>query len=92
MIETAEVYLWGTRVGYVHQGAGDAAANFEYDKDFQTSGIEISPFRMPLSDRVYSFPELSRVDAFRGIPGLLADSLPDKFGNAVIDSRVLLPR
>ena len=57
MIETAEVYLWGTRVGYVHQGAGDAAASFEYDKDFQTSGIELSPFRMPLSDRVYSFPE-----------------------------------
>lgn len=85
MIETAEIYLWGTRVGYVHQGAGDAAASFEYDKDFQTSGIELSPFRMPLSDRVYSFPELSRIDAFRGIPGLLADSLPDKFGNAVID-------
>ena len=85
MIETAEVYLWGTRVGYVHQGAGDVTASFEYDKEFQSSGIELSPFKMPLSDRVYSFPELSRMDAFRGMPGLLADSLPDKFGNAVID-------
>lgn len=85
MITTAEVYLWGTRIGYIHQGDSDAAASFEYDRKFLKSGIEISPFRMPLSDRVYSFPELSRVEAFKGIPGLFADSLPDKFGNAVID-------
>ena len=69
----------------MHQGADYAAASFEYDKDFQTSDIELSPFKMPLSDRVYSFPELSRVEAFRGIPGPLADSLPDRFGNAVIN-------
>ena len=85
MITTAEVYLWGTRIGYIHQGDSDAAASFEYDRKFVKSGIELSPFRMPLSDRVYSFPELSRVEAFKGIPGLFADSLPDKFGNAVID-------
>ena len=84
MIETAEVYLWGTRIGYVHQGENDIAASFEYDKHFLSSGIELSPFMMPLSDRVYRFPELSRLDAFHGIPGLLADSLPDRFGNAVI--------
>lgn len=85
MINTAEVYLWGTRIGYIHQGDDDAAASFEYDKKFLRSGIELSPFKMPLSDRIYSFPELSRVEAFHGIPGLFADSLPDKFGNAVID-------
>ena len=85
MITTAEVFLWGTRIGYIHQGENDVAASFEYDRKFLTSGIELSPFRMPLSDRIYSFPELSRIDAFHGIPGLFADSLPDKFGNAVIN-------
>ncbi len=85
MITTAEVYLWGTRIGVVHQGDGEIAAGFEYDKKFLGSKIEPSPFKMPLSDRVYSFPELGRLDSFRGIPGLLADSLPDRFGNAVID-------
>lgn len=85
MIKTAEVYLWGTRIGFVHQGTDDVSASFEYDKKFPTSGIELSPFKMPLSNRVYSFPEPSHVEAFHGIPGLLADSLPDKFGNAVID-------
>jgi serine/threonine-protein kinase HipA len=85
MINTVEVYLWGTRIGFMHQGDRDIAASFEYDRNFLKSQIELSPFMMPLSDRVYSFPELARVDAFRGIPGLFADSLPDKFGNAVIN-------
>lgn len=85
MISTAEVYLWGTRIGYLHQGEGDIAASFEYDNDFLKSRIELSPFKMPLSDRIYAFPELGRVEAFHGIPGLFADSLPDKFGNAVIN-------
>ena len=85
MINTAEVYLWGTCIGYIHQGENDAAASFEYNKRFLRSKIELSPFKMPLSDRIYSFPELSRVEAFKGIPGLFADSLPDKFGNAVIN-------
>lgn len=85
MITTAEVFLWGTRIGYIHQSENDVAASFEYDRKFLTSGIELSPFRMPLSDRIFSFPELSRIDAFHGIPGLFADSLPDKFGNAVIN-------
>jgi serine/threonine-protein kinase HipA len=85
MINTVEVYLWGTRIGFMHQGDRDIAVSFEYDRNFLKSQIELSPFMMPLSDRVYSFPELARVDAFRGIPGLFADSLPDKFGNAVIN-------
>ncbi len=85
MIESAEVYLWGTRIGYVHQKGTDPTASFEYDKTFLKSGIELAPFKMPLSERVYSFVELAKSDAFRGMPGLLADSLPDRFGNAVID-------
>lgn len=85
MIKAAEIYLWGTRIGVVYQDEGDVAASFEYDKSFLGSGIELSPIKMPLSSKIYTFPELLRTTAFRGMPGLLADSLPDKFGNAVID-------
>ncbi len=85
MINTAEVYLWGTRIGYIHQSDSDIAVSFEYDKNFLKSKIELSPFKMPLSDRIYIFPELAHIEAFHGIPGLFADSLPDRFGNAIID-------
>ncbi len=84
MNHTATVTLWGTTVGYFHLEEGKKYVSFEYDKDFVLMGIEISPIMMPLSNRVYEFPELA-IPAFRGVPGLLADSLPDKFGNAVIN-------
>lgn len=83
MINTAEVYLWGTRIGILHLEEDKPYAAFEYDKDFIGSGIELSPLRMPLSARIYEFPDLTD-DAFHGVPGLIADSLPDRFGNAVI--------
>src|SRR6201981_1762936 len=60
-------------------------ASFQYDPEFAKSGIQISPLTMPLSERVYEFPELPRI-TFHGLPGLLADSLPDRFGNALIDA------
>ena len=85
MSTTAEVKLWGSTIGTVALADGDDFARFEFDTSFRTSGIEIAPLTMPLSSRVYSFPQLSRT-SFHGLPGLLADSLPDRFGNAVIDS------
>lgn len=85
MIHTAEVYLWDARIGILHQNGSDKAPVFEYDRDYIRSGIELAPFRMPLSEQIYSFPELVDSAAFRGLPGLVADSLPDRFGNAVID-------
>jgi serine/threonine-protein kinase HipA len=85
MRTTAEVRLWGRTIGAVSIGAGGEPATFEYDAAFAQSGIEIAPLTMPLSRRVYVFPELSRV-SFHGLPGLLADSLPDRFGNALIDA------
>jgi serine/threonine-protein kinase HipA len=84
MNDTAEVYLWGTRIGIIHQDSTKPYATFEYDKDFVTSGIEVSPLRMPLGRNVYEFPELVGTP-FYGMPGLVADSLPDRFGNAVIE-------
>ena len=84
MNHTAEVYLWGTRIGIIHLEEGQPYVSFEYDRNFAKSGIEISPLSMPLSNRIYSFPNLP-LEAFHGGPGMLADSLPDKFGNAVIN-------
>ena len=81
----AEVILWGTKIGTVIFDSETGLGSFEYDPVFLTSGIETAPITMPLSRRIYTFPELSR-QSFHGLPGLLADSLPDKFGNAVIDA------
>jgi len=85
MNHIAEVRLWGRTIGAVALADGDDVATFEYDPAFIGSGIEIAPLMMPLASRVYRFPELSR-QTFHGLPGLLADSLPDKFGNALINA------
>ena len=81
----ARVRLWGRMIGAVAVEDGRDHAAFQYDPGFAASGIELSPLVMPLSDRVYEFPALPR-NTFHGLPGLLADSLPDKFGNALIDA------
>lgn len=85
MSTLAEVRLWGKTIGAVSLADGEEVASFEYDAAFAQSGIQLAPLVMPLSRRVYRFPELSR-PTFLGLPGLLADSLPDKFGNALIDA------
>jgi len=81
----ATVHLWGTLIGRVGWEDGARAAVFEYDEAFLRSGIEVAPLTMPLGGLRYSFPALNP-DSFHGLPGLLADSLPDRFGNAVIDA------
>ncbi|MCW8859026.1 MAG: HipA domain-containing protein [Deltaproteobacteria bacterium] len=85
MSTVAEVKLWGRTIGAVALEENAEVSGFEYDPDFLQSGIEISPLTMPLARRVYSFPELARM-TFHGLPGLLADALPDKFGNALINA------
>lgn len=85
MTTLAEVKLWGRTIGAVSLADGEQVADFQYDPAFVASDIQLSPLVMPLSNRVYRFPELSR-DTFHGLPGLLADSLPDKFGNALINA------
>lgn len=85
MSTVAEVKLWGRTIGAVALEDGAETATFEYDRAFAGSGIEIAPLTMPLSVRLYSFPALPRI-TFHGLPGLLADSLPDKFGNALINT------
>lgn len=85
MSELAEVWLWGTRIGAAVLEDDADYVSFQYASDFINSEIEVAPLTMPLGDQVYSFPALP-LDTFHGLPGLLADSLPDRFGNALIDS------
>lgn len=80
----AEVRLWGRKIAAVSVDGPGSVAAFEYTPEFRQSGIQVAPLQMPLSDKVYTFPQLSR-ETFHGLPGMLADALPDKFGNAVID-------
>ena len=83
-VKVVEVFLWGKRVGAVSHDY-DQYSVFEYDPEFRKSGIEVAPFMMPLSRSIYHAEEfhLPR-QMFSGLPGLLADSLPDAFGNSLI--------
>jgi serine/threonine-protein kinase HipA len=84
MTTLAEVRIWGRLIGAVLLDDGEDSAVFQYDSDFIRSGLDVSPLTMPLASAPYSFPGLSH-ETFNGLPGLLADSLPDRFGNSLID-------
>ena len=81
----ARVILWGRLIGAVTWVDNRDIGVFQYEPDFVNSGIQISPIVMPLREFPYEFPSLPR-NTFMGLPGLLSDSLPDKFGNAIIDA------
>jgi len=83
-VKVIEVFLWGKRVGALAHDY-DQYSVFEYDPDFRRQGIEIAPFMMPLSQAVYHVEDfhLPRM-MFSGLPGMIADSLPDAFGNSLI--------
>lgn len=84
---TARVYLWGRLVGAVTWLDARRHAVFEFEPEFRASGLDVAPLRMPLARATapFRFPGLGE-ETFLGLPGLLADALPDKFGNAVIDA------
>ncbi len=86
MSSLATIWLWGSQVGAVSLPEDGTIATFEYDPEFAASGIEIAPLTMPLvANTPYAFPALAH-ESFSGLPGLLADSLPDRYGNALIDA------
>jgi serine/threonine-protein kinase HipA len=85
MSTTARVILWGRDIGAVTWQEERELAVFQYTPEFASSEIQVAPLTMPLRETPYEFPALDRV-AFYGLPGLLADSLPDKFGNRLIDA------
>ena len=92
MVDVAEVKIWGELVGAVRWDQDQQLGFFEYDPDFIKKGWDLSPIKMPISrgPAIYSFPELRKgradtEDTFKGLPGLLSDSLPDKYGNRLIN-------
>ena len=91
-MNTAIVKIWGTIVGAVAWNDELGYSTFEYDSKFKEKVWELSPFQMPLSSqkRIHSFPALRKkeepsLDTFKGLPGLLADVLPDRYGNELIN-------
>ena len=93
MVDFAEVRIWDEFVGAVRWDADLRLASFQYDPKFLLKGWDLSPIKMPIRNgsRIYSFPELRPArgetsDTFKGLPGLLSDALPDKYGNQLINS------
>lgn len=92
MVDVAEVMMWGELVGAIRWDVSQQLGYFEYDPKFIQKGWDLSPVKMPISQgpRIYSFPELRKgrnetEDTFKGLPGLLSDALPDKYGNKLIN-------
>ena len=85
MVNLAKISIWGEYAGAVLWDGRTENASFEYDPDFIKHGWDLSPLMMPMNDPgVKSFPGLSR-HTFLGLPGLLADSLPDAYGMALLE-------
>ncbi|MHA7128441.1 type II toxin-antitoxin system HipA family toxin [Algoriphagus namhaensis] len=93
MVTVAEVKIWGTLAGAVLWDESEQIGRFQYDPKFLTLGWDLSPIKMPISlgSQIHAFPELRKRreftdDTFKGLPGLLADALPDRYGNNLINA------
>jgi serine/threonine-protein kinase HipA len=89
MITTAFVKIWGETVGAVAWDENSGTASFEYDPKFIAQKIDLAPLKIPIANglnRIFSFPELRNSKTFKGLPGLLADVLPDDYGNQLLNT------
>jgi len=84
-VTDANVLLWGRRIGAVSWDETRSLGVFQYDPAFVGAGIDVAPLKVPVREAPYEFPALNR-ESFRGLPGMLADALPDRFGNRLIDA------
>jgi serine/threonine-protein kinase HipA len=91
-MDVAEVKIWGELVGAVAWNEKTGIAGFEYAPEFKKLNRDLAPLKMPISSskKILAFPELRKnknaeFDTFKGLPGLLADILPDKYGNQLIN-------
>jgi len=89
LVNIAKVNIWGQFAGAVAWDESSKSASFEFDRSFLRKGLDLSPLKMSLAEAengtVFSFNSLN-YETFKGLPGLLADSLPDRFGNKIIDA------
>lgn len=89
MVAYAFINIWGERVGAIAWDKDIEVASFEFEPNFIKNNWDLAPLKMPIDEakgRIFSFPELRGNSTFKGLPGLLADVLPDKYGNALIDT------
>ncbi len=89
MITTAFINIWNKRVGAIAWDNDTELGSFEFEPSFLSSGLDLSPLKMPIASadkRIFSFPDLRGTTTFKGLPGLLADVLPDKYGNSLINA------
>ena len=88
MVKTASVYIWNEFAGAIAWDESTKIASFEYAPDFISKNQDLAPLKMPINSgrRIFSFPELRNNKMFNGLPGLLVDSLPDRYGNQLIDA------
>lgn len=88
MITTAFINIWNKRVGAIAWDVDTELASFEFEPSFLANKWDLSPLKMPVAGarRIFSFPELRGTTTFKGLPGLLADVLPDKYGNSLINA------
>lgn len=85
MVTTAYINIWGMRVGAVAWNPNTELGSFEFDPSFDLLKYPLAPIKMPRNKRIYTFTELRALETFRGLPGLLADALPDKYGKELIN-------
>jgi serine/threonine-protein kinase HipA len=89
MANTATVKIWNTRVGAIAWDDATGIGDFEFEPSFLKNDWDLAPLKMPLTGargRIFTFSELKNSKTFKGLPGLVADVLPDKYGNALIDA------
>ena len=86
MVTTAFINIWGKRVGAVAWNPDTELASFEYDPKFPLEKWSLAPLKMPDISRIYNFPQLRDNETFKGLPGLLADALPDRYGKEMINA------
>jgi serine/threonine-protein kinase HipA len=89
MITTAFINIWNKRVGAIAWDEATGIGSFEFERDFLDTGLDLAPLTMPVEEargRVFSFPELRGTPTFKGLPGLLADVLPDRYGSTLINT------
>ena len=83
--DTLRVKLWGRTVGALSWHAREGYAELQYAPELRESGLEPSPLLMPVRAQSYAFPELAERPTFSGLPGMVADSLPERFGNRLLE-------
>lgn len=89
MINNAFINLWNKRVGAIAWDSETRLASFEFTPNFLPNNWDIAPLKMPIvgaKSRIFNFPELRDTTTYKGLPGLLADTLPDKYGNTLINA------